>query len=312
MNLSNIAAAQAKAAEIVNARRGWSGGMSMVTTPAMVPDWNPGIVEAAFYDRLDDPSLTLTQLAARYNDLEGQPGDTIRVATDTATTPAANLAVDVPAVDDSLGSDSYEFTIKEAVKSIAWYDRTQVQSSQNVNELAGRKVGTAVEERIELDLGTALIAGRATSKDAAITALSFDAIMAMKSQIPARLRRRGLALVADDVSLNSLYTDELFKNAAAFGSDELLRTGQFSRPVAGVTAYTTDDGVIPSTVTVAGGTGPLVAMFASGMLAYGFQQAPRAEQERDARARLTRWVGQAFHGEGTLESAGIVVRRVTG
>lgn len=306
----NMFAAQAEA--FVAARRGWSGGLDMaVTTPADVPDWNPGIVEAAFYDRLDDPSLTLTSLASRMNDLQGKPGDTIRVATDTVTTPAANLAVDVPATDDALGSDSFEFTMKEAVKSIAWYDRTQIQSSQNVNQLAGRKVGTAIEERIELDLGATLVAGRNTAVDATAASLSWDVLMAMKSQIPARLRRRGLAIVTDDTRMNALYSDAVFKNAATFGSDEVLRTGQFSRPVAGVTPYVADDGVIPSTVTVAAGTGPLAIMFAAGMLAYGFQKNPSAEQERDARARLTRWVGTALHGEATLEAAGIVARRLT-
>ena len=45
--------------------------------------------------------LTLTQLATVYNELEGKPGDTIRVPTANATTVADNLAVDVPATDDA-------------------------------------------------------------------------------------------------------------------------------------------------------------------------------------------------------------------
>lgn len=311
MKRSIPASIAAQAEAFLNARHGWSGGLDMmaVTRPSDVPDWNPGVVEAAFYDRLDEPTLTLTSLAARYNDLNGKPGDTIRIPTDTVTTPAANLAVDVPAVDDALGSDAYEFSIKEAVKSIAWYDRTQVQSGQNVNDLAGRKVGTAVEERVELDLGAALIAGRNTAKDAVAGAVTWDLIQQMRMQIPSRLRKRGLVLVADDAVLGTMFSDPLVKDASKFGSDEAIRRGEFTGPILGVNMFATDDDVLPD-VTVAAAAGRPLVMFARGMLAYGFQKNPSAEQERDARARLTRWVGTALHGEGTLEAAGIVVRRI--
>jgi hypothetical protein len=308
----NHSAIAAQAADLVAGRRGWSGplGMSMlVTDPAAVPDWNPGIVQAAFYDRLDSPMLTLTGNAARFNDLQGKAGDTVHIPTDTVTTPAANLAVNVPAVDDALGSAGFSFTIKEAVKSIAWYDRTQVQSNQNVNDLAGSKVGVAVEQRIELDLGAAIVAGRNTAADAVSATFGFDLILAMKAKIPARLRRRGVDLYADDTRMSMLYTDALFKNAATFGSDEIMRTGQFSRPLAGVTPYSVDDTVIPN-ATISAVSGPLVVMVARGMFGYGFQRNPQTEQERDARARLTRWVGTAFHGEGVLEAAGIVATRI--
>ena len=255
MKCNQLAAAQAQAEEFMAARRGWSGGLSMVVTePTDVPDWNPGVVDAAFYDRLDDPQLILTGAATRYNELNGRAGDTIRIATDAATTPAANLAVDVPATDDALGSDSFTFTMKEAVKSIAWYDRTQVQSSQDVNQLAGRKVGTAVEERIELDLGSTAVAGRNTAADTAIAALSFDEIMLMKSRIPARLRRRGLTLAASDGLVSGpggLIFDQDFKDAAIRGNSDLLLTGQVGPRVAGVSVLEVDAGVIPSDVTVA-------------------------------------------------------------
>lgn len=304
-------AAQAEA--FVAARRGWSGGLRMaVTTPANVIDWIPDVISSAFYDRMDVPTLTLTALAARYNDLQGRPGQAISIPTDVASTPADNLAVDVPAVDDSIASGAYSMTIKEGVKSIAWYDRTQIQSGQDVNQLAGAKVGSAMERRVEIDLGAALVAGRNTSKDAAITGLTVANIRAMRKQIPTRLRRRGLVLVGADDTLDTLLDDPLLSNAASFGSDEAIREGDLVRPIAGVRSRAVDDEALPTNVTVAGGTGPLVVMFAVGMLAYGFQKNPTTETERDARARLTRHVGTMLHGEATLESAGIVVRRVTG
>lgn len=282
-----------------------------VTTPAMVPEWIPDVISAAFYDRLDTPQLTLTQLAARYNDLQGRPGQTISIATDATTTPAENLAVEVPATDDALSSSGYTLTIKEGVKSIAWYDRTQIQSGQDVNQLAGRKVGTAMEERVELDLGAALIAGRNTAADATAADLTLATIRGMKAKIPARLRRRGLVLVASDDVMNTLWEDPNLQNAAAFGGDDLVRNGEISRPLYGVSLRPVDDSVIPTTVTVAAGTGPVAIMFARGMLAYAFQKAPTVETERDARARLTRHVGTMLHGEGTLEAAGIVATRIT-
>lgn len=306
----------AKADELVGNRRGWSGGLDMVVTqPADVTAWIPGVISSSFYDRLDTPVLTLTGLAARYNDLEGRPGQTITIPTDTATTPAANLAVDVPATDDGITGSSYSMTIKEAVKSIAWYDRTQVQSGQDVNQLAGRKVGDAVEGRVELDLGAALVAGRNTAKDtfqAAGTGFNLAQLRTMKRAIPARLRRRGLVLVGKVDLLDDLLDDPAVQNAATFGSDEAIRNGDFSRPLAGVTILPVDDATLPSFVVAANPSSPGVVLFARGMLAYGFQKNPSTETERDARARLTRIVGTTLHAEGTLEAAGIVARAFGG
>lgn len=303
-------AAQAEA--FVAARRGWSGGLSMaVTAPADVPDWIPEVVSSSFYDRMDDPELVLTGLAARYNDLQGKPGEKVIVPTDVATTPAANLAVDVPATDDSISSDAYELLVKEGVKSIAWYDRTQIQSGQDVNQLAGRKVGSAMEARVELDLGAALVAGRNTAADDTAAVFDTSLIKAMKRKIPARLRKRGLVVVGSDDLIGMIDEDPALNNAAIFGSDELMRTGQLSRPLYGVRPFSVDDNVLPE-VNIAAATGPVVVMFAVGMLAYGFQKNPTTEQERDARARLTRHVGTMLHAEGTLEAAGIVATRITG
>jgi hypothetical protein len=282
-----------------------------VTRPADVPDWIPAVISTSFYDRLDTPELTLTGLATRYGDLEGKPGTTVSVVTDVATTPAANLAVDVPATDDSLASGAYSMTIKEAVKSIAWYDRTQVQSGQDVNQLAGRKVGSAVEERIELDLGAALVAGRNVSADMTFANITAAQIRAMKRKIPPRLRKRGVVLVGGADRLDMIFEDTTINTNAGSLSDE-ARTGALTRPIAGVELYPVDASVLPTNVTVAAGVGDLLVMFARGMLAYGFQKNPGIETERDARARLTRHVGTCLHGEGTLEAAGIVVARVTG
>lgn len=283
----------------------------MATTPTDVAAWVPDVIASAAYDRLDEPSLTLTRLAYRFPGIEGAPGDKINVTTDTATTPADNLAVNVPAVDDKLTATGFTLTIKEAVKSIAWYDRTQVQADRDVNQLAGRKVGSAVEQRIELDLGAALVAGRNTAADATATKLDLALIRAMRAEIPPRLRRQGLVLVGSDDVLSALFDDATVNNAGAFGSDEALRNGELTRPLYGVTPMPVDDGVLPD-VTIAAATGPALVMFARGQLAYGFQRGIRIETERDARARLTRHVGTVFHGEGVMESAGVVARRITG
>lgn len=307
-------AAQAEA--FVAARRGWSGGLDMaITTPANVIDWIPGVIVSSFYDRVGEPNLTLTSLAARFNELEGRPGDTIRVPTANATTPASNLAVDVPAVDDSLTSGAYTFTVKEGVKSIAWYDRTQVQSGQDVNQLAGQRVGSAMEQLIELDLGAALVAGRNTAKDtfqAAGTPFNLAQLRAMKRGIPARLRRAGLVLVAKVDILDDLLDDATVQNAATFGSDEAIRNGEFSRPLAGVSIYPVDDTTLPNITVAANPSSPPAILFSRGQLAYGFQKNPSVETERDARARLTRHVGTMLHGEGTIEAAGIVARAFGG
>lgn len=280
------------------------------TTPADVIDWIPDVISASFYDRMDDPELTLTGLASRFNDLEGKPGEKLRIMTDTVNSPAVNLAVDVPATDDKLGSDSFEVVVKEGVKSIAWHDRTQVQSGQDVNQLAGRKVGRAMEERIELDLGAAAYAGRNAAADSAIGDLTVAKILALKTKIPARLRRRGLVLVGNDLAMSKLYADPLVLNAATFGSDEVLRNGAFSRPIGGVEPFVVDDGILPD-LTVAATPGPSVMLFAKGMISYGFQKNPNIETERDARARLTRHVGTMLHAEGVLEALGVVFARVS-
>lgn len=272
-----------------------------------VPDWIPGAIQAAMYDTVGTPQLTLTSLAYIFNDLNGRPGQVVDVPTALSTSPADNLAETVPAVDDRLQSGKFSFTVKEAVKSIAWSDRTQIQSGQDVNQLAGERVGRAMEERIELDLGSALVAGRNTTKDGTAAAITPTLIRAMKRQIPVRLRRRGLVLVGTDDVLDTIFDDAQVQNAATFGSDEAIREGQLTRPIAGVELRPVDDGVLPNI-----GANKAVVMFAKGMLGYGFQKNPTTEQERDARARLTRIVGTMMHGEGTLESAGIVARGITG
>lgn len=282
-----------------------------ITAPADVPDWIPDVISASWYDRMDEPELTLTGLAGRFGDVTGKPGDKLRIMTDTVTSPAVNLAVDVPATDDALGSDAFEVTVKEGVKSIAWYDRTQVQSGQDVNQLAGRKVGRAMEERVELDLGAALYAGRNTAQDAAIGAgLTLAKIRALKAKIPPRLRKRGLFLVGEDEIMQTIYDDALLSDAAKFGSDEAIREGDLTRPLAGVRLRSVDDGTLPD-LTVAATAGPSVALIVPGMLMYGFQKNPGIETERDARARLTRHVGTMLHVEGVLDPAGVVFARVS-
>lgn len=286
-----------------------------VTDNTTVVDWIPGVIQAAFYDSIGEPVLTLTSLAAKYDELEGQPGTTISIPTALATTAAANLAVNVPAVDDSLSSGSYSMTVKEGVKSVAWYDRTKVQSKQDVNQIAGQRVGRSMEQLVENDLGAALIAGRATAKDtfqAAGTKFDLSQLRAMKRAIPARLRKNGLVLVGKVDLLDDLLDDATVNNAATFGSDEAIRNGEFSRPLAGVSIYPVDDTTLPSIVVAANPSSPPVVLFARGMLAYAFQKNPGTEVERDARARLTRIVGTMLHAEGTLESVGIVARAFGG
>lgn len=278
-----------------------------VTTPTNVIDWIPEVISASMYDSVGTPIYTLTELAATYNDLQGRPGQEIVIPTVLATTPAANLAVDVPATDDSIASGSYTMTIKEGVKSLAWYDRTQVQSGQNVSQIAGQKLGQAMLQRVEIDLGAALVAGRNTAKDATAAALTAAVVRGMKKQIPARLRRAGVVLVGDADTLEGIFEDPLLLNAATFGSDEAIRNGSLTRPIAGVDLRAVDDGVLP----LIGGNKPVV-MFSRGQLAYGYQKNPTTEPERDARARLTRIVGTMLHGEGTLEAVGIVARGITG
>lgn len=281
-----------------------------VTAPANVPDWIPGAIIAAFYDRVGDPNLTLTSLAARFGELEGRAGEEISVPYAEATTPADNLAVNVPATDDALTSGAYTLTIKEGVKSIAWYDRTQVQSGQDVNAIAGQRVGSAMEARIELDLGAALVAGRDTADDAFSANFDLSVIRAMRKKIPSRLRRNGLVVVGQASAMDLLFDDAIVLNSNTFGSDEVLREGAFSRPLLGVTPYVVDDGVLPDITVAANPASPPVVMFARGMLAYAFQKNPSVETERDARARLTRHVGTMLHGEGTLEADGIVATAI--
>lgn len=279
-----------------------------------IPDWIPAAIDAAFYDTVGTPERALLAHAFKFNELEGRPGQSIRIPTALATTPAENLAESVPATDDKLQSGSITLSVKEGVKSIAWSDRSQVQASQDVNRIAGQRVGNAMLDRIELDLGAAALAGRNTGADTATAAggkLTAAAIKAAAFKIPRRLRKLGLDLFADDQTILSLFDDATLsdrqKNPEL--SEEMMRSGQATLPIYGVTPYVVDDGVIPK-LTV-GTARPTALIIARGMLGYGFQKNPTTEQERDARARLTRIVGTMIHGEGTMESAGIVAITVT-
>lgn len=279
------------------------------------PDWIPGAIQAAFYDTVGEAQRALFAHAFQFNDLQGKPGSTVKIPTALATTPADNLAETVPATDDRLQSGAITLSVKEGVKSIAWSDKLDVQSGIDVNRLAGQRVGNAMLDRIELDLGSAAVAGRATAKDTATAAggkLTAAAIKAGVFKIPARLRRRGIDLFADDATMSTLFDDATLSDRQKYPdmSDEMIRSGQATLPIYGAVPYTVDDGVIPQ-VNPGGGARPTALLVVRGMLGYGFQKNPTTEQERDARARLTRIVGTMIHGEGVMESAGIVAITVT-
>ena len=277
-----------------------------VTAPTDVSAWIPSIISTKVHDTALDSLHTLSADAQVYPDLEGKAGESFTIPTVGVVSPADNLAVTTPAVDDKLSGAGVPVTIKEAVKSVAFYDRTKYATGTDFNALAGQKVGTALNDRVELDLGAALYAGRNTAADAFIPALTFDALRALKAAIPAGLRRRGITVYADDDSLDALFADELFRNAAQAGGIDELRSGEFSRPVLGMRIKPLDEGVLP-----VGADGlPQVAAVVNGYLIRAVQKQPSTEVERDARARLTRIVGTTLHGEGVVDSRGVVVRQI--
>lgn len=276
-----------------------------------VGNWIPDVISAALYDTMAEATLQLSGLAATYGDLDGSPGDQVTIPTLAVTTPADNLAENVAAVDDKLTSGGVTVTVKEAVKSIAWSDRTRIQSGQDVNRIAGQRVGGAINERVELDLAAALVAGRNTGADTNLgpAPITLADLRAKRAQIPVRLRRRGVVVLATDDILSGLFEDTTVANASTFGSDEAIRNGAFSRPLYGMDILAVDDGVFAN-VTIGAVTGPPVVFMARGMLLRAWQKRPGTEVERDARGRLTRIVGTAFHAEGVVESAGVVVGNV--
>lgn len=273
-----------------------------VTAPTDVTAWVPELISTSVYDTALDSDYTLTALAQTVPDVEGKPGETITLPTLGIVAPADNLAVTTAAVDDKLTGAGVDVVIKEAVKSVAFYDRTKWATGTDFNALAGRAVGKALNDRVELDLAAAAVAGRNVAADTfggAAAPLTVAVLRAMRAKVPAGLRRRGGGLVAvgaaDD--LETLLADTAVANAANFGSDEAIREGDFSRPVAGVRLRAVDDGVLPAAT---------VLFMVPGVLIRAVQKASSSEVERDARARLTRVVGTTLHAEGVIDSRGIV------
>lgn len=279
-----------------------------VTATTDITAWIPELIGTAVYDTTLTPLDALSRFATTYGDLEGRPGSKGIIPTLNPTTPADNLAETVAAVDDKLTGAGVEVLIKEAVKSIAWYDRAQVQSQPDVNRAAGQAVGRAINERIELDLGAVAVAGRNTSADTATSTGITPAIFrAMRSKMPGALRRRGrgATLFATGEDLDGLFSDPLFQNAAALGSDEAIREG-FTARYLGINIAEIDEDILPA-ITVGNRTALLIA---DGVLLRGVQRGVRTETERDARARATRIVGTVFHGEGVVDSRGIVAANI--
>lgn len=277
-----------------------------VTATTDIPELIPEFISTSIYDNLGEADNVLTGLAVQFPNITGRPGEKIHVVSIDAVAPADNVAETVPLVDDKLGSSGWELLVKEAGKSIAWYDRAQVQSDQDVNKIAGQKVARSITDRIELDLGAALVAGRNTAADATAAKLDLALYRAMKKKIPTRLRRRGLVMLGEAAEMDDLFDDATVNNAATFGSDEAIRNGAMTRDLYGISSYVVDDGVLPTI----GGNKPVI-LVARGMLAYGFQRGIQTETERDARARLTRIVSTVFHAEGVYEAAGVVATGIT-
>lgn len=277
-----------------------------VTAPTDVAAWIPQVISTTVYDTAMDSLHTLSADAQTYPDLEGKPGEAFTIPTVGLVTPADNLAVTTPAVDDKLSGAGVTVTIKEAVKSVAFYDRTKYATGTDFNRLAGQKVGTSLNDRIELDLGAALYAGRDATKDTTVATLNLAALRDLKAAVPAGLRRRGITVYGTDDVLAGLFEDEMFLNAAAAGGDTEIRSGEFSRPIYGIRIKPVDEGVLPE-----GEDGlPIVAAVVNGTLIKAFQKQPGTEVERDARARLTRIVGTTLHAEGVVDSRGVVVAQV--
>lgn len=272
-----------------------------ITAPTDVASWIPSLISSATYDTAFENDYPLGAFAETYGDLEGKAGEKFTIPTIGTVTPADNLAVTTAAVDDKLAGSGVEVVIKEAVKSIAFYDRVKYATGTDFNALAGRKVGSALNDRIELDLGAAAYAGRNAAASATAATMSLATIRAMKAKIPAKMRRRGLYLFAEADILEQLMSDATVANAATFGSDEAIREGAFTRPLAGVIPVAVDEGTLPVHATFPG-----AVLMVKGSLVKAFQKLPSNEVERDARARLTRIVGNSLHAEGVVDSRGIV------
>lgn len=275
--------------------------------------WIPAVIGASAYDTMAESLLALSDFASFVPGLEGQAGDRVSIPTVGVTTPADNLAETVPAVDDKLTGAGVTVLIKEAVKSIAWSDRSQIQTNQDVNQLAGQRLGGAMADRVELDLAAATLAGRDTTKDAYVPgALTLVALRALRARIPAFLRRRGVTVFIPSAKATSLLDDATVNNAAAWGGSEVMETGEISRPLYGMRLVEVDDSVFANITVGANPAAPPVVAIASGMLVRAVQKDMVPETERDARARLTRIVGTALHGEGVVDARGVVATAVTG
>lgn len=287
-------------------RRTFGSAVMADTLTTDVASFIPAVISASLYDTMLLSDEPLSSVASVYNELEGGPGDRVTIPTLGVTTPAANLAENVAATDDSITSGGVTVTIKEAVKAIGYSDRSRIQSGQPISQLAGQRVGQAMRDRIELDLGAALLAGRNVAADTVLApVLTLAHLRTLRAKIPTRLRRRGLIVCATDDVLEGLFADATVANAATFGSDEVLRNGGFSRPLYGMTLLPIDPTTL-SNITVSATTGPPVVIMAKGVLVRAMQKEPGTEVERDARARITRIVGTALHAEGVMESAGVV------
>lgn len=277
-----------------------------------VPAWIPAVVSSEAYDRAFTSELPLSRFARAIPDLDGRPGDRVTITTEDALTPADNLAENVAAVDEKIAGSGVTVTIKEAVKSVAWSDRVKAQSVNDPNVTAGRKLGAAMADRIELDLGAALLSGRNTAADTFLAAGAFNlaALRAMRARIPAGLRRRGVEVFTTSDVAQQLYGDPLFLNAAALpgAANDVQERGILTRPLFGIEAiHEVDEGSLANVVVGANPSSPPVVMAVRGVLLRAMQKDPAVEPERDARARLSRLVGTALHGEGVVDSRGVVL-----
>lgn len=271
------------------------------TATTDVTAWIPSLISAQVYDTAFAGLYALSAFAEVYGDLEGKPGSQATIPTLGIVAPADDLAQTVAATDDKLTGAGVTVSILEAVKSIAYYDRAQVQSSVDINRIAGQKVGTAIADRIELDLGAAAVAGRNVAADTPLATLTAANFRTLRNKVPAALRRRGLSFFAPSAVLEGLYADALFQNAATWGNNQPLAEGVVGRYL-GVDIVEVDDTTLP-VITALKTTG---IMAAKGTLIRAIQRGPKVETERDARARITRIVGTVFHGEGVVDSRGVV------
>lgn len=256
-------------------------------------------------------NLVVMQFARVYNDLLGQPGETLNVTIDAEPTAASALTESVDVTIDTLSFTQVTFTPTEYGAAYQLTDKEARRSFFSVMDNITKKLGyrlalkkdTAAVSLLQASAGNAIVANGVVSSDIASSdTLDTDDMINAKTALAVDKYTAKVLIVCPQQEGSLLKLSD-FKAAYAFGGREVILNGFLGRAL-GVDIYSTTQIPVASSTAKAIMLGTLNG---SGEESFGVcnKKTPSIATQRFERGRYTDFVAVEEYDLKVLHANGI-------